>query len=106
MGGVSLLCLVLYLSLFPSRRRRLVWKRGALWPFLITGFAETMAIVFIINALSVGTVSVITPIATTYPLWAMIGAAIFLRDAEKITVFTVIGTLSVVAGTVAVILNS
>jgi drug/metabolite transporter (DMT)-like permease len=106
MGGVSLLCLVLYLSLFPSRRRRLVWKRGALWPFLITGFAETMAIVFIITALSVGTVSVIAPIATTYPLWAMIGAAIFLRDAEKITVFTVIGTLSVVAGTVAVILNS
>jgi transporter family protein len=106
MGGVSLLCLVLYLSIFPLRRRRLVWKHGALWPFLITGFAETIAIVSIITALSVGTVSVIGPIATTYPLWAMIGAAIFLRDAEKITVFTVIGTLSVVAGTVAVILNS
>jgi drug/metabolite transporter (DMT)-like permease len=106
MGGVSLLCLVLYLIVFPSRRGRLVWKRGALWPFLVTGFAETMAILLIITALSVGTVSVIAPIATTYPLWAMIGAAIFLRDAEKITLYTVLGTLSVVGGTVAVILNS
>jgi len=105
MGGVSLLCLGLYLAFFPSNER-LVWRRAALWPFLVTGLAETMAILLIITALSVGTVSVIAPIATTYPLWAMIGAAIFLRDAEKITVFTVIGTLSVVAGTVAVILNS
>src|SRR5262249_17897139 len=86
--------------------RRLVWKRGALWPFVITGFAETAAIFTIITALSVGAVSVIAPIATTYPLWSMIGAAIFLRDAEKITALTVVGTLSVVAGTVAVILNS
>jgi len=106
MGGVSLLCLLLYLAFFPSKRRRLVWKRGALGPFLLTGLAETLSIILIITALSVGTVSVIAPIATTYPLWSMIGAAIFLRDAEKITLLTVLGTLSVVAGTTAVILFS
>ncbi|HEY1266504.1 MAG TPA: DMT family transporter [Candidatus Binatia bacterium] len=106
MGGVSLLCLFLYLAFFPSKRRRLVCTHEALGPFLLTGLAETLSIIFIITALSVGTVSVIAPIATTYPLWSMIGAAIFLRDAEKITPMTVLGTLSVVAGTTAVLLFS
>jgi DME family drug/metabolite transporter len=104
MGGTSLLCLLLYLAAFSSGDR-LVWNRAAFWPFLITGVAETVSIVLIVNALSVGTVSVVAPIATTYPLWAMIGAAIFLRDSERITVPIVLGTLSVVAGTVAIILS-
>jgi len=104
MGGVSLICLLVYLPFFPSNDR-LVWSRKAVGPFLITGFAETMAILLIINALSIGTVSVVAPIATTYPLWAMLGAAIFLRDAERINLPIVLGTLSVVVGTVAIILS-
>jgi DME family drug/metabolite transporter len=104
MGGVSLLCLLVYLTFFPSNDR-LVWSRKAVGPFLITGFAETTAILLIIHALSIGTVSVVAPIATTYPLWAMIGAAIFLRDAERINLPIVLGTLSVVAGTIAIILS-
>jgi DME family drug/metabolite transporter len=105
MGGVSLVCLVAYLASFPSNDR-LVWNRAALWPFLVTGVAETLAILLIITALSKGEVSVVAPIATTYPLWSMIGAAVFLRDAERIGAATVAGTLSVVAGTVAIIVNS
>ncbi|HEX9442862.1 MAG TPA: DMT family transporter [Candidatus Binatia bacterium] len=105
MGGVSLLCLLAYLAFFPSHGR-LVWNRAALGPFLFTGAAETLSIVLIINALSAGPVSVVAPIATTYPLWAMIGSAIFLRDAEPIGWTAVLGTLSVVSGTVAVILHS
>ena len=104
MGGVSLLYLAAYLAFFPSNDR-LAWNRKAAWPFLITGVAETASIVLIINALSVGTVSVVAPIATTYPLWAMIGAAIFLRDSERINLSIALGTLSVVAGTVAIILS-
>ncbi|HEY2987778.1 MAG TPA: EamA family transporter [Candidatus Binatia bacterium] len=104
MGGTSLLCLLIYLPVFSSGDR-LVWSRPAFWPFLITGVAETLSIVLIVNALSVGTVSVVAPIATTYPLWAMIGAAIFLRDAERINLSIIFGTLSVVAGTVAIILS-
>jgi drug/metabolite transporter, DME family len=104
MGGVSLICLVVYLVFLPTGDR-LVWSRKALTPFLITGVAETAAIFLIINALGIGAVSVVAPIATTYPLWAMIGAAIFLRDTERINLSIVIGTLSVVAGTVAIILS-
>jgi drug/metabolite transporter (DMT)-like permease len=104
MGGVSLICLPAYFAFFPSNDR-LVWNRKAIGPFLITSVAETAAIFLIINALSIGTVSVVAPIATTYPLWAMIGAAIFLRDTERINLSIVVGTLSVVAGTVAIILS-
>jgi hypothetical protein len=35
-------------------------------------------------------------------VWALIGAKIFLRDVEKITMKTIIGILSVVAGTIAI----
>jgi len=54
------------------------------------------------TSLSIGPVVVVAPIASTYPVWALIGAKIFLRDVEKITMKTVIGILSVVAGTAAI----
>jgi uncharacterized membrane protein len=44
----------------------------------------------------------VAPIAATYPVWALIGAKIFLRDLETITLKTVIGILCVVAGVIAI----
>jgi uncharacterized membrane protein len=54
------------------------------------------------TSLSLGRVVVVAPIAASYPVWALIGAKLFLRDVEKITAKTVVGILSVVAGTVAI----
>jgi uncharacterized membrane protein len=54
------------------------------------------------TSLSLGRVVLVAPIAATYPVWALIGAKLFLRDVEKITLRTVIGILSVVAGTIAI----
>ena len=104
MGSVSLLSFLGYLAASPGSDR-LVWNRRAIWPFLVTGVAETVSILLIITALSVGAVSVVAPIAATYPLWALLGAAIFLRDVERINALTILGTLSVVTGTGAIILN-
>ena len=103
MGAASLLSLFAYRALFSGER--LVWNRKTLWPLVVTGVAETLSILFIITALSRGAVSVVAPIAATYPVWALLGAAIFLRDVERITPLTVLGTLSVVLGTVAIILS-
>jgi uncharacterized membrane protein len=50
-------------------------------------------------------VVVVAPLAATYPVWALIGAKLFLRDVEQITLKVVIGILSVVAGTVAITLS-
>ncbi|HET8562549.1 MAG TPA: EamA family transporter [Candidatus Binatia bacterium] len=101
MGFVSLVGFLIYLAVSPQEQR-LVWDRRAFWPFLCTGIFETLSIVFIITALSIGRVVVIAPIAATYPVWALVGTKLFLRDVERINVKTVVGILSVVAGTVAI----
>lgn len=101
MGLVSLVGFALYRWASPHRQR-LNWNRKALGPFLWTGIFETLSIVLIMTSLSIGPVVVVAPIASTYPVWALIGAKIFLRDVEKITMKTVIGILSVVAGTAAI----
>lgn len=101
MGAVSLVAFLGYVS-FPSTTKRLVWHRSALGYFLVTGLAETVSITSIITALSIGPVVVIAPIAAMYPLWALLGAAIFLREVERVNVKTVLGSVSVVAGAIAI----
>jgi DME family drug/metabolite transporter len=100
MGFVSLIGFLVYL--IASSRPQLLWDRQAFWPFLWTGIFETLSIIFIITALSIGRVVVIAPIAASYPVWALIGAKLFLGDVERITFKTVLGILSVVAGTIAI----
>ena len=104
MGLVSLVGFSIYRLVSP-RRQTLEWNRSGLWPFLWTGVFETFSIVFIMTSLSLGRVVVVAPIASTYPVWALIGAKLFLRNVEKITVKTMLGILSVVAGTIAILLG-
>ena len=101
MGLVSLVGFSIYRSVSPQRQT-LKWNRAGLWPFFWTGVFETLSIVFIMTSLSLGRVVVVVPIAATYPVWALIGAKLFLSDVEKITAKAVIGIFSVVAGTVAI----
>lgn len=101
MGAVSLVGFAVYLP-FTTRTQGLVWNRGALLPFLATGLFETLSILLIITALSVGPVIVVAPIAATYPVWALLGTSLFLRDLERINFTTTVGILSVVAGSVAI----
>jgi uncharacterized membrane protein len=101
MGLVSMLGFWLYRAATP-RKQPLDWNSAALLPFLLTGLFETLSIVLIMTSLSIGRVVVVAPIAGTYPVWALIGAKLFLRDVEKITLKTTIGILSVVAGTIAI----
>ena len=104
MGLVSLTGFLIYMAVSPTKEP-LVWNRQAIRPFLSTGIFETFSLVLIITAISIGPVVVVAPIAASYPVWALIGAKLFLRDVEKITLKTVMGILSVVAGTVAILLG-
>jgi uncharacterized membrane protein len=56
----------------------------------------------LITAISLGRVVVVVPIATSYPVWSLIQARIFLRDVEAINWKIVTGILSVVAGNCAI----
>ena len=101
MGSVSLVGFLIYFA--ASRRsQRLVWNRKAIGPFLATGVCETMSILMIITAISMGRVVIVAPIAASYPVWSLIQSAIFLRDVEPINWKVITGIVSVVAGNFAI----
>jgi drug/metabolite transporter, DME family len=101
MGTVSLGGFLVYLAASP-RTQHLQWNRRALRPFLTTGVCETLSILCIITAISLGRVVIVAPIAASYPVWSMIFAAMFLRDVETINWKVVVGILNVVAGNFAI----
>jgi DME family drug/metabolite transporter len=89
-------------TLLPGQKQKPVWDRRAMGPFLIAGSLETLGILLGIVALSVGQVVVVSPIIATSPLWVVLGSRLFLRDIERLTLRTIFGALSVVAGTIAI----
>lgn len=101
MGLVSFGGFLIYLAISP-RSQCLVWERGALWPFLTTGLCETLSILCIITAISLGRVVIVAPIAACYPVWSLIFAWIFLRNVERVHWKVVAGIASVVAGNFAI----
>ncbi|HWH76973.1 MAG TPA: GRP family sugar transporter, partial [Candidatus Binatus sp.] len=102
-GPVSLAAFAVFYAT-PACKDKLVWDRRALVPFLCSGLGETMAVLFMLNAFAKGTVAVVSPISATSPIWTTLLGAIFLRQLEKFTVASVIGTILVVAGVVAIAL--
>ena len=97
----SLTCISGYLTL-PGATQRPNWNRRALIPLLSTGIFETLGIITVIYALSVGPVVVVAPVAATYPLWVLLGTVVFSRDLEQINVRIFISALCVMAGTAAI----
>jgi len=104
MGTVSLIGFLIYFGISP-RSQRLIWNRRAIGPFLGTGLCETMSILLIITAISMGRVVIVAPIAASYPVWSLIQSAIFLRDVEPINWKVIMGIVSVVAGNFAIYLG-
>jgi drug/metabolite transporter (DMT)-like permease len=100
-GLVSLGWMTAYL-LSPIKGQRPVWNRKAAAPFLVTGVFETLGILLVIVALSVGQVVIVSPIVATSPLWILLGTWLFLRGIESLNLRTVTGAAAVVAGTVAI----
>jgi drug/metabolite transporter (DMT)-like permease len=103
MGIVSFICVAGYV-VFSITTRRLVWHRKAILSVLAAGLFETMGILLITTALSVGPVVVVAPIAVTYPLWVLLGTVIFSRDLEQVNARTSIATICVVIGTTTIYL--
>jgi DME family drug/metabolite transporter len=89
-------------TLLPGQKQRPVWDRRAIGPFLVAGTFETLGILLVIVALSVGHVVVVSPIVATSPLWVVLGTWLFLRDVERLALRTIFGAVCVVAGTIAI----
>jgi uncharacterized membrane protein len=68
--------------------------------FIAAGIAENTGVCLLIVALSLGQVSVVTPLAGTAPLFVLLLTYWFLRDLEALTLRLLVGTLLIVAGVV------
>jgi drug/metabolite transporter, DME family len=101
-GVVALPWLASYVVLPRKGGEQPVWNRQSMGAFLFAGVFETLGIVLVIAALSVGAVVIVSPIVATSPLWILLGTWLFLRGIERLSLRTIAGALSVVAGTIAI----
>ena len=87
-----------------SRRQgRRVTGAGILW-FMAVGTLNGGAVLLMYYALNIGSVSVVSPVVATYPLFTMLFSAIFLKT-EMLTPKAVAGVMLAVCG-VAVIVTA
>ncbi len=101
---VSLLGTLPY-TLWTRSDRGWVWHPKSIWYFFLSGFFEALGALLTLVALTSGRVVIVSPIVATTPLFSLIISLIFLRGKEKITLITILGTVAVVAGTIAIALG-
>jgi DME family drug/metabolite transporter len=101
---LSLLGAIPYI-LWSRSDQGLVWHpRGVLY-FFWSGFFEALGALLTLIALTTGRVVIVSPIVATTPLFSLIISLIFFRGKEQVTRRTIIGTIAVVVGTIAIALG-
>ncbi|MPZ76342.1 MAG: EamA family transporter [Deltaproteobacteria bacterium] len=98
---VSLVCSLPY-AWISHRHQPLVWHPRGVLHLSASGFFEGLGALLGLIALGAGTVVVVSPIIATTPLWNLMIAYFFLREREKLNARTALGTVAVVAGTIAI----
>jgi len=85
--------------LIASGRHRGIRARGrSLVYFALAGVAENVGVFLTVLALSLGTVSVVTPLTGSAPIFVLLMSFLFLRDVETLTGRIVAGTILIVLG--------
>jgi uncharacterized membrane protein len=80
-------------------------ERRALRSFVSVSLFETVGFLLFSTAVSIGQVVLIAPIMATTPMWVLLGSILLLRDLEKVTLHTALGSGAVVGGTILLTLN-
>lgn len=76
-------------------------RAGVLW-FMGVGALNGSAVLLLYYALNVGTVSVVSPIVATYPLFTMLFSAIFLKT-ETLSPKAIAGVVLAIAGVAVIV---
>jgi uncharacterized membrane protein len=85
--------------MLASRQRGSLICRGrSLGYFVAAGFMENSAVFLNLMALGMGTVSVVTPLYGTSPIFTLLLSFFFLRGIERLTGRVVAGTVLIVVG--------
>lgn len=93
----ALVAFSLFLAVF-GRRSALGCDRRGLAYFALAGVAENASVFLALLALRAGTVSVVTPLAGTAPIFALLLSYLFLRGVEILTARMVLGIAGIVLG--------
>lgn len=84
--------------ILSGHRQAVVCRGSSLWYFIGAGIAENASVFLVLVALSLGEVSVVTPLAGTAPLFVLPMTSIFLRGVEKLSWRVVVGAMLIVLG--------
>jgi uncharacterized membrane protein len=86
------------LMLASGHRGILACRGRSLAHFIAAGITENTGVFLTIVGLSLGAVSVVTPLTATGPIFVLLLSPIFLRGVEVLTTRVVVGTVMIVAG--------
>jgi len=85
--------------LVATRQTALMRCRGrSLVYFMLAGVAENVGVFLLLEGLSLGTVSVVAPLASVSPIFVLAMSFVFLRGLDILNRRIVLGTLLIVSG--------
>src|SRR5437870_1314909 len=92
--------LVAYTAFLIASRQSALMRCGgrSLAYFVMAGVAENAGVFLLLLALSMGTVSVVAPLASVSPIFVLVLSFFFLRGIEMLNVRIIAGTVLIVAG--------
>jgi drug/metabolite transporter, DME family len=84
--------------LASGNRQAFIWKGRGMVYFMGAGIAENLSVFLVLVAMSLGEVSVVTPLAGTAPLFVLPFTSVFLQGVETLTGRIVMGAMLIVIG--------
>ena len=101
MGTAALVPMMLYMT-NRKTRKVLILHQQSIPLFICTGIFEAIGIWILANALSIGNVVTVAPVAATTPLWVVLGTLLFSRQLEQVTFRNALAAIFVVGGIIAI----
>lgn len=95
---------LLTLWISGKRKEAFLLNKDCLPFFAAAGIAVSLGMVTIYYALDLGKVTVVIPISSTGPLFALTLSAIFLKDVERVTLRIVMGACLIIGGVLLITL--
>ncbi len=100
--AAALVVYLLILALSPTVRRGFSFQRRDVPLFVAGGVSLALGWLCVFYALANGPVVLVAPLASLYPLVVLVLGVFFLKDVERVTLQTVLGCCTVVAGVVVI----
>jgi uncharacterized membrane protein len=103
-ANATALVVTIFFVLLSGRWRQLkAAKRYGLFFTILAGISNTIAILSLYWAMSIGEVAVVVPVTCIYPLFTLLVAYFFMKESEGLDLFTVTGTFLIVTGIILTI---